>query len=185
MTQFLYIDQISGCEQRNDAAMAKKINPVREIDNEAVELVKKLVRETQYGALGVIEPVSNIPLVSRIGIGWSKELGVFFSASDLSVHSKCLLENTDCSIMLGEPGKGDGLAYPRVTLIGSAERMNNDEERRPEFRSAYLENHPKAELYIDFQDFGFYPLSINRALLNGGFGKAFHFEQDDLTFLKH
>ena len=42
----------------------------------------------------------------------------------------------------------------------------------------------EAELYIDFTDFGFYPMTVERAQLNGGFGKAFHLNDTDLSFLK-
>ncbi|MEM9279799.1 MAG: HugZ family protein, partial [Pseudomonadota bacterium] len=59
----------------------------------------------------------------------------------------------------------------------------NDNGKRPEFRSVFLNTHPKAEMYIDFLDFGFYPVLVERALLNGGFGKAYHLTKQDLSFL--
>ena len=163
--------------------MAKKINPVRETDEEAQKLTGTLLSESRYGALGVKEFETGIPLVSRVAVSWSVETGLFFAGSDLSMHSKCLKVDGSCSIMLGEPGKGDGLAYPRVTLIGRAARMPNDDEKRIRYKSVFLENHPKAKLYIDFADFGFYPVILERAFLNGGFGKAYHLDKKDLSFL--
>ena len=163
--------------------MSEKINPVRETDEEALKLATELVSSTKYAALAVNEPDTGVPLASRVAAAWSEATGLFFSASDLSVHSKCLTKDGNCSLMLGEPGKGDGLAYPRITLIGSTERLSNENEQREQFRQVFLSIHPKATLYVDFADFGFYPVEVSRALLNGGFGKAYHLEQGDLEFL--
>ena len=163
--------------------MTEKNNPIREVDDEAHALIRDLLDQTKYAALGVKEVGSDFPLVSRVAACWGQETGLFFSASDLSVHSKCLSEDARCSIMIGEPGKGDGLAYPRVTFIGSAKRMENEAENRSVFREVFLQTHPKAALYVDFLDFGFFPIAVDRALLNGGFGKAYHLDKDDLSYL--
>ena len=163
--------------------MSDKKSPVRPVDEEAMRLSSKLFSEARYGSLGVLEPETGVPLVSRVAVAWSNDIGLFFAGSDLSVHSKCLLDNANCSIMLGEPGKGDGLAYPRITVIGQTARMDNTDDRRSTFRETFLQIHPKAELYIDFADFGFYPVELERALLNGGFGKAYHLDKRDLSNL--
>lgn len=162
--------------------MNDTINPIRKTDEEAIILSQKLITETRYSALGVKEIETGVPLVSRIAIAFSQETGLFFCASDLSVHSKSLLQDAACSLLLGERGTGDGLAYPRITVIGNASRLPNDTSRRPLLREVFLKSHPKAELYIDFTDFGFYPVEIERAQLNGGFGKAYHLSREELRF---
>ena len=158
-----------------------KINPIRETNDEAIELAGRLFQQAKYGALAVLENETNVPLVSRIAVTWSSEAGVYFLASDLSSHSRCLAVNSVCSLMLGEPGKGDGLAYPRITLIGDAARLPNDHKKRNRLKEQFVKTHPKAELYVDFADFGFYPFNIERAQLNGGFGKAFLLNREDLA----
>jgi putative heme iron utilization protein len=158
-----------------------KKNPINETDAEALHLTSDLLLSAKYMALGVSEIETGVPLVSRVSGVWTPETGLFFVASDLSVHSKCLKENSMCSVMIGEPGKGDGLAHPRITLIGHSQRLPNDYTSRTDLRAAFLKVHPKAELYIDFADFGFYPLHAERALLNGGFGKAYHLNKSDLA----
>lgn len=163
--------------------MTDKINPVRETDEEAIKLAGELVAASKYAALAVSEPGTATPLVSRVAAAWSAETGLFFCASDLSMHSTCLKESSTCSIMLGEPGKGDGLAYPRITIIGEAVRLPNTTESRPKLREVFVATHPKAELYVDFGDFGFYPIRVERAFLNGGFGKAYHLNAGDLSFI--
>lgn len=163
--------------------MVDKINPVHETNEEAFEITRKLLDETRYAALAVNDLESDFPLVSRVAACHYKDLGLFFAGSDLSVHSKCLARDGKCSLMLGEPGKGDGLAYARITFVGKTQRLPNDHQRRAEYRAAFVKTHPKAELYIDFADFGFYPMDLSRGLLNGGFGKAFHLDEKDLKHL--
>lgn len=163
--------------------MNEKIDPVRKMDDEAFDLTRSLLVNAKYASLGVNDTSSGFPLVSRVAACFAKSTGLFFAGSDLSLHSKSLLQDAKCSLMLGEPGKGDGLAYARITFVGRASRMLNTHERRGEFREVFVKTHPKAELYIDFLDFGFYPIELERAYLNGGFGKAYHLDKDDLSAL--
>ena len=163
--------------------MNEKIDPIRKTDDEAYNLTRGLLEDTKYASLGVNDISSGFPIVSRVSACFSKATGLFFAGSDLSLHSKCLLADEKCSLMLGEPGKGDGLAYARITFLGHVCRMQNEHERRNEYREVFLQKHPKAELYIDFLDFGFYPIVLERAYLNGGFGKAYHLDKQDLLAL--
>ena len=170
-------------DKRNEGSNAmaeKKINPIRETDEAARELGHKLVAGAHYGALGVVEPQTGMPLVSRIAVACDPKGQLIFLASELSFHSKALALDGRASVLLGEPGKGDPLAHPRITLIGMIERVDASLDERDELRGIWLERHPKAELYIDFGDFHFFRLALERAHLNGGFGKAFVLSPGDL-----
>ena len=159
----------------------KKINPIRETDSEACALARKLIEEAKFGAIAVLEPNTKNPMVSRISVATDKNGALIFLASDLSNHSKALADDNRASIMLGEPGKGDPLAHPRITLIGEVEKIDRASKERDQLRAPYLEHHPKAELYIDFGDFHFFRLQLERANLNGGFGKAYELGAKDLA----
>lgn len=158
----------------------KKIDPIRQTDDEARAMAGRLVREAAFGSLGVLEPQTGFPLVSRIALAAGEEAVPFFLASDLSAHSRALAADPRCSLMLGEPGKGDALAHPRVTLVGRASAIPQDAAQALELRGRWLARHPKAKLYVDFADFRFYRLAVERALLNGGFGKAYVLTGEDL-----
>lgn len=160
--------------------MVKKINPVRETNDEAIALARKLMDEANFGSIACIEPQTGYPLVSRIAVSTDESGELIFLASELSNHSKCLADDSRCSVMIGEPGKGDPLAHPRITLIGSVEKIDRASSVRDRLRDPYLQRHPKAELYIDFGDFHFFRLKLDRANLNGGFGKAFELKREDL-----
>ena len=77
---------------------------------------------------------------------------------------------------MGEPGRGDPLAHPRLTLAARAEPAD-----KAALREALLARHPKAALYFDFADFALLRLAPSGAFLNGGFGKAFRLSPEDLA----
>lgn len=163
--------------------MADKINPIRETNDEAIEQAKDLISAAVFASLAVLEPDTGFPLVSRIAVGTiaSDMHEPYFLASDLSNHSKALLADNRASIMFGEPpNKGDPLAFARVTVIGKVQKITREHDSYKMRREAWLKSHPKAQLYIDFADFNFYVLKIERVALNGGFGKAFEMTGADL-----
>jgi putative heme iron utilization protein len=118
-------------------------------------------------------------LSSRISVATAQNGDPVFLISQLSAHFGALEADPRASVMLGEPGKGDPLAHPRITVIGRARRTEGEE--RAALRARFLARHPKAALYADFGDFAFWRLEIERASLNGGFGKAYEMTAADLT----
>jgi heme oxygenase (biliverdin-IX-beta and delta-forming) len=161
--------------------MKKKIDPIRPTDDAARELARELIRANAHGALAVLDPETGYPLASRIALHHDDRFTPIFLASDLSFHSRALAVDPRASILLGEPGKGDPLAHPRITLIGRATIFDNRGGEHEAQRTRWLKRHPKSELYIDFADFHFYRLAVERAHLNGGFGKAYVLGTKDIA----
>lgn len=158
-----------------------EINPIRETDDEARALARDLIATARFGALGVIDPESQEPMVSRVAVAQAPDGCPVTLISDLSHHTRALKARAGCSLLLGEPGpKGDPLTHPRITLQCDAGFIRHGEEAHAALRDHYLAQHPKAKLYIDFADFSFARLSVREAHLNGGFGKAFHLLPSDL-----
>lgn len=156
-----------------------KQSPIRPTDQEARALAAKLLDEAVFVALAHLEPETGHPLVTRVGVAMHDQVPIIL-ISQLSAHTTALEADQRCSLLLGEPGKGDPLAHPRMTLIGQAQKVS-DETDRMALRATYLRKHPKAELYIDFADFAFWRIVPQRAALNGGFGKAYALTNGDLT----
>ncbi|MEM9268355.1 MAG: DUF2470 domain-containing protein [Pseudomonadota bacterium] len=152
---------------------------LRDVDDDARRLAKSLIRTARFGALGVKEPGTGIPLVSRVSLATDLDGAPIILISQLSAHFGALEADGTCSLLMGEPGKGDPLAHPRITVICSAEKSTGD--LRAALRDRFLRRHPKAALYADFGDFAFWRLVPQRASLNGGFGKAFEMEAQDLS----
>ena len=153
-------------------------NVLREVDDDARRLAGSLLRCERYAALGALEPGTGVPLVSRVAVATSVDGSPIFLISQLSAHFGALEADPRCSLLLGTPGKGDPLAHPRMTLVGRAVKTEGEERAR--LRARFLARHPKSALYADFGDFAFWRVEMERASLNGGFGKAFELGLDDL-----
>ncbi len=155
----------------------QKQKPIRPTNEEAIRLAKSLIQNAKYGSLAVVHPSTGNPHVTRIAVSTASNGGPITLVSDLSVHTKALRENSHCSLLLGEPGsRGDPLNHPRITLSCKAEFAD-----KTSLRAIYLDQHPKAKLYIDFADFHFVKFEIISADLNGGFGKAFQLKPSDFS----
>lgn len=151
-------------------------SPIRPTDDDARSLAKSLLMDARHASIGVIDPDTAGPMVTRVAVAWLDN-APHILISDLSLHTKALERNPICSLLIGEPdGKGDPLTHPRITLQCQAGPAS-----KSSLRAAWLSHHPKAKLYIDFADFKLMRLALSQAHLNGGFGKAFHLSPQDLA----
>ncbi|MCA1442839.1 HugZ family protein [Ensifer sp. IC4062] len=162
--------------------MSEKPNVLRETDDEARKLARTLLRSAKSGSLAAIEPESGgFPFVSRVLIGIDIDGAPVVLVSRLATHTQALLADERASLLTGEPGKGDPLAHPRLTVQCKAEEVSRESEAHARIRARFVRRHPKAKLYVDFPDFGFFRLSPLRASLNGGFGRAYALMAEDLA----
>lgn len=151
-------------------------DPVRPTDDEARALARSLIAEARYAALGVSDPLTAAPMVTRIAVVPGPDGIPLTLISSLSSHTAALDANPACSILVGEPGpRGDPLTYPRLTVQAMAEVQD-----KATLKDHYLGLYPKAQLYYDFADFRLMRLSPLAAFLNGGFGKAYRLTAADL-----
>jgi len=156
-------------------------SPIRETDDEARRLGRDLLDSARHGALGVLNPQTGAPEVTRIAVATTPAGAPLTLISALSSHTAALRADPRCSLMVGEPGaKGDPLTHPRITLACRAEFTEHGTEAYAALRAHYLTIQPKAQLYIDFTDFAFATLHVASAALNAGFGKAYHLTPADL-----
>ncbi|MEL6957967.1 MAG: pyridoxamine 5'-phosphate oxidase family protein [Pseudomonadota bacterium] len=153
----------------------EKPSPIRPTDDEARALALGLLTEARFAAIGVLDPTTGAPMVTRVAMLWHAGAPLIL-ISELSLHTKALTANPACSLLVGEPGpKGNPLTHPRITVQARAETAD-----KSALRDIWLKAHPKAQLYFDFTDFVMMRLTPQEAHLNGGFGKAFHLTPDDL-----
>ena len=162
--------------------MTEKDKPsvLRVTDDEARRLARTLLRSARSCPLAVFEPETGFPFASRTLTGTDTDGTPVILVSALSFHTQALRADPRTSLLAGEPGKGDPLAHPRLTVICMAEEVPRESEVRAALRERFVRRHPKAKLYVDFPDFTFFRLVPQRALLNGGFGKAFVLAAEDL-----
>jgi putative heme iron utilization protein len=159
-----------------------KTDPIRPMDDEARALARQLLQGAHHAALGVLDPETGWPQVTRVALARDLAGGPLTLISTLSSHTRALQADPRCSLLLGEPGnKGDPLTHPRLTLQCRAAFVGRDAPEHADLREHYLAQVPKAKLYIDFADFSLVRLGVEDAFLNGGFGKAYRPAPADLT----
>jgi len=127
---------------------------------------KKLLREGRSGALATLMPGTGDPYCSLVNVATAADGAPLLLLSTLALHTKNLAADKRVSLMLDERKEGDPLQGARVMLMGGVAEV-----RDPLIRAAYLLRHPEAEQFVDFADFGFFRMQINRAHLVAGFGR--------------
>jgi putative heme iron utilization protein len=154
---------------------------LRPVDDTARALARRLLTTAGHGALAVIEAGSGHPSASRVAFALDEDGAPLILTSALAAHTPALSADPRCALLVGEPGGGDPLAHPRMTLQGVARRLVRDSAEGRRVRERYLRAHPKAALYVDFGDFAFWRIEPQRASLNGGFGRAWALSAVDLA----
>ncbi|SDE83487.1 pyridoxamine 5-phosphate oxidase [Limimaricola pyoseonensis] len=152
-------------------------DPIRPTDAAARALASEIFDAARHGALGVIDPETGAPFVSRVAV-LRDGADALVLVSTLAQHWAALVARPDCSLLLGEPGRGDPLAHPRLTLqLRASPDAPEDKAAR---RAGWLAAHPKSALYYDFADFHLLRLRCVAGFLNGGFGRAHRLTPRDL-----
>jgi putative heme iron utilization protein len=159
---------------------AEKPSVIRPTDADSIKQARRLVHEARFGAISVLEPETGHPFASRVLVGTDFDGVPVILASMLTTHMKAIIADPRCSLLLGEPGRGDPLAWPRVTVLCAAEKIDLDGESDARIRTRFLKRHPKAKLYASFRDFSFFRLVPKRVSLNAGFGRAYNISGDEL-----
>jgi putative heme iron utilization protein len=91
-----------------------------------------------------------------------------FLISSMAMHTQNLEADPRASLLVTQPDwHDDPLAAGRLTLMGEARRVAGGD--LAEARGAYLERHPRAGYWVDFEDFAFWRLTIIDAYFVGGF----------------
>lgn len=88
--------------------------------------------------------------------------------SNLAIHTKNITKNSNCSIMVLKEDKDDPFNSARVTFVGKIVKVGDKE--RAEYKKLFLAKQKSSEPFINFGDFNFYRLDIERIFYVGGFG---------------
>ena len=149
-------------------------------DFESRSIAKALLRTTRAGALGTIDRHSGYPFASLVNVATDADGSPLILVSRLSTHTANLEIDGRASLLLAAVGKGDPLAYPRLTVLGTFAPIGREDGEEPRVRRRFLARHPKSELYAGFGDFSFWRLAVVSAHLNAGFGRAADLQADEV-----
>jgi heme iron utilization protein len=152
--------------------------PAAEFDAKGV--AKRLLRATRAGTLATIDRNTGHPFASLVNVATEVDGAPLILVSRLATHTANLEVDGRASLLLVASGRGDPLAHPRLTVLGTFEQIARIEEAEPRVRRRFLARHPKSELYAGFGDFSFWRLSVASAHLNAGFARAADLTRDDI-----
>src|SRR5580692_7554021 len=141
-------------------------------DFNPIAVAKDLLRATRAGALATIDRNTGYPFSSLVNAATDADGSPLILVSRLSTHTANIEVDSRASVLLASTGKGDPLAHPRLTVLGTFARIDRDSPDGKRVQRRFLARHPKSQLYAGFGDFSFWRLTVVSAHLNGGFARA-------------
>ena len=138
-------------------------------DFDPVRLARSLLRRSRQGALATLMAGSGDPYCSLVNVASHPDGSPILLISRLAVHTKNLLGDARVSLMLDERAEGDPLEGARIMLAGRAEQTAGSDLEI--VRRRYLNAHPSAEAFADFNDFSFFRIQPDGMHLVAGFGR--------------
>jgi len=139
---------------------------------------RELIAASTQGILCTLLPGNGEPYGSLVEVLPLSGGDVVMFLSALAEHRKNLEADPRASVLLAPAlGAPDALTRPRVTVVGRAERVGD----RGAHRDAYLARHSASAAFIDFPDFAFYRLRVERARYIAGFGRMGWVRRDALA----
>jgi heme iron utilization protein len=149
-------------------------------DFNPIVVAKNLLRTTRAGALATLDRNTGHPFSSLVNIATDVDGSPLILVSRLSTHTANIEVDPRASVLLASTGKGDPLAYPRLTVLGAFARIERDTPDGTRVQRRFLTHHPKSKLYAGFGDFAFWRLNVVSAHLNGGFARAADLKASDV-----
>jgi hypothetical protein len=143
------------------------MQPSAEFD--AAKLARTLLRRSRQGALATLMAVNGDPYCSLVNVASHPDGSPILLISRLAVHTKNILGDPRVSLMLDERAEGDPLEGSRIMLAGRAEQAGSADVAM--LRRRYLNAHPSAATFVDFEDFSFFVIRPNWTHLVAGFGR--------------
>jgi heme iron utilization protein len=129
---------------------------------------RQLVAANKRGVLGSLLPKDGHPYASMVDYAPLPDGDVIMFFSRLAEHQKFITADPRASLLIAPNIMAeDALAHPRVSLVGQV-KLVEDHESMVEI---YLHYHPSAHQYINFGDFQFYRLHVEKARYIAGFGR--------------
>ncbi len=135
----------------------------------AADLTRSLLRRSRQGALATLMRGSGDPYCSLVNVASASDGSPILLISRLALHTQNILDDPRVSLMLDERAEGDPLEGARIMLAGRAEQASAIDELV--FRRRYLNAHPSAEVFVNFEDFSFFRIRPAAAHLVAGFGR--------------
>jgi len=145
--------------------------------DETAPIARTLIRSQPTATLSTIAADGGWPYGSLVLTATDMSGQPILLISTLAQHTKNLAADGRASLLFdGTGGLAERLTGARVTVLGRAVRCDGDAL----VRTRFLSRHPSAAGYVDFGDFAFWRLEVERAHQVAGFGRINWIEKPDL-----
>jgi putative heme iron utilization protein len=140
-----------------------------------IRQARQLLRGTRAGSLAT--NFNRQPYASLVTPACAPDFSVLLLLSDLATHTSHLRADKRCSLLVVGPAEtANPQTAPRLTIIGAAKKESN-----PALKQRWLALHPYAAMYAGFADFSLWRITPTAGLIVGGFARAMHLKDTDLT----
>ena len=134
------------------------------------ERVRTLLYVARTGTLAThSRKRAGFPFASVMPYGLAADGRPTFLISSMAMHTQNLAADRRASLLVAQPGwTGDPLAGARATIVGEVHRVEAGDLEV--IRTDYLERHPNARSWVEFDDFAFHVLAPVDVYYVAGFG---------------
>lgn len=137
---------------------------------------RKTLRENTYGILSTISvDVPGYPFGSVTPYALTDDCEPFILIASIAQHTKNINANSKVALTVQERGGQDPQTSGRLTLIGDAYPVREDDGHKPK----YVRYFPNSKDYFKTHDFHFYQISLVKVRFIGGFGEIYWVEKND------
>ena len=155
--------------------------------DEVLKEKKKLINTMDSAILGTVNS-KNEPNSSYAPFGFDEDGNFYIYISELSKHTKNIIQNPKISIMIIEDEKSSQtiFARKRLTIMGNGRKINR-ESKEWETKIKIMENKfDETFKYLkNMEDFHLFQITPEYGLLVYGFGKAFKLVGSKLMDISH
>ncbi len=120
--------------------------------------------------------VDGYPFGSIVPYCLNKDGKPIILISNIAQHTKNILADAKISLIATESGVDDLQTVGRITYIGNAEKLDDDDIESTERYYSYF---PQSRDYHKTHGFDFYQLQLVRVRFIGGFGQIYWLEKDN------
>ncbi|CAM4159300.1 HugZ family protein [Pseudoalteromonas byunsanensis] len=140
---------------------------------------RTLVRQSNVCVISTISKnLAGYPFGSVSPFMSDNEGRLIFYIAGIAQHSRNLTENSKmCATVFDAAEQGDQNAHARVTIVGDAAPVPQDEHDA--LLTRYERQYPEAISYRQAHDFQLWRMDVKRVRYIGGFGHIFWIEKDE------
>lgn len=142
--------------------------------SENADLVRDMARKSTHVSCATLSHKKGTPFISTLLMATDCMGRPVIQSSNLSKHTQNFKADPQVSILVQAlPEKNTDQDFPRATLMGKISPL---EDEIP--ISRYLRRYPRSRDYMDFGDFNFYIVEIEKIYLVGGFASVANISAD-------